>query len=32
MLADAGFTGVTVHDVPDDPMDVLYVALPAVTG
>ena len=26
MLAEAGFTGVTVHDVPDDPMDVLYVA------
>ena len=26
MLADAGFTGVTVSDVPDDPMDSLYVA------
>jgi SAM-dependent methyltransferase len=29
MLADAGFRTVTVHDVPDDPMDVLYVARPA---
>jgi len=26
MLAEAGFAGVTVQDVPDDPMDVLYVA------
>jgi hypothetical protein len=26
MLADAGFVGVTVHDVPDDPLDVVYVA------
>ena len=26
MLAEAGFTDVTVSDVPDDPIDVLYVA------
>lgn len=26
MLADAGFVGVTVHEVPDDPTDSLYVA------
>ncbi|MFC5993301.1 methyltransferase domain-containing protein [Pseudonocardia hispaniensis] len=26
MLADAGFGDVVVHDVPDDPLDVLYVA------
>ncbi len=26
MLADAGFTAVEVHDVPDDPFDSLYVA------
>ncbi len=26
MLEDAGFTDVTVHDVPDDPLDVVYVA------
>lgn len=26
MLADAGFVDVAVHDVPDDPMDSLYVA------
>jgi SAM-dependent methyltransferase len=26
MLAEAGFTDVTVHDVPDDPLDVLFVA------
>jgi SAM-dependent methyltransferase len=26
MLADAGFVGIEVHDVPDDPLDVLYVA------
>jgi SAM-dependent methyltransferase len=26
MLADAGFVDVTVHDVPDDPFDVVYVA------
>jgi hypothetical protein len=26
MLADAGFVDVTVSDVPDDPVDVLYVA------
>jgi SAM-dependent methyltransferase len=25
MLGDAGFVDVTVHDVPDDPMDSLYV-------
>jgi len=29
MLADAGFGEVTVHDIPDDPMDSLYVAHPA---
>lgn len=28
MLADAGFGTVTVHDVPDDPLDSLYVARP----
>jgi SAM-dependent methyltransferase len=28
MLADAGFTSVEVHDVPDDPLDSLYVARP----
>jgi hypothetical protein len=26
MLAEAGFVDVTVHDVPDDPLDSLYVA------
>jgi hypothetical protein len=26
MLADAGFVGVQVHEVPDDPLDSLYVA------
>jgi SAM-dependent methyltransferase len=26
MLAEAGFPDVTVHDVPDDPLDLLYVA------
>jgi len=26
MLADAGFAVVEVHDVPDDPMNSLYVA------
>lgn len=26
MLADAGFGGIVVYDVPDDPMDSLYVA------
>lgn len=26
MLADAGFVGVEVFEVPDDPMDSLYVA------
>jgi SAM-dependent methyltransferase len=26
MLADAGFGEVTLHDVPDDPFDTLYVA------
>jgi SAM-dependent methyltransferase len=26
MLADAGFTAVEVHDVPDDPFDSVYVA------
>ena len=26
MLADAGFVGITVHEVPDDPTDSLYVA------
>jgi SAM-dependent methyltransferase len=26
MLEDAGFVDVTAHDVPDDPMDVLYTA------
>ncbi|PXY32488.1 class I SAM-dependent methyltransferase [Prauserella muralis] len=25
MLAEAGFTGIEVHDVPDDPMDSVYV-------
>jgi hypothetical protein len=28
MLADAGFGTVTVHDVPEDPLDSLYVARP----
>jgi SAM-dependent methyltransferase len=28
MLADAGFASVEVHDVPDDPLDSLYVARP----
>lgn len=28
MLADAGFADVTVLDVPDDPLDSLYVAVP----
>jgi hypothetical protein len=28
MLRDAGFTCVDVHDVPDDPLDSLYVARP----
>jgi hypothetical protein len=32
MLTDAGFADVTVHDVPDDPFDVLYVARPAGTA
>lgn len=26
MLADAGFVDVTVHDIPDDPLDSVYVA------
>lgn len=26
MLTDAGFVGIGVHDVPDDPLDVVYVA------
>jgi len=26
MLLDAGFTQIDVHDVPDDPLDSLYVA------
>jgi hypothetical protein len=26
MLAEAGFIDVTVHDVPDDPMDSVYLA------
>jgi hypothetical protein len=26
MLADAGFVDVTVHDVPDDPLDSVYLA------
>jgi hypothetical protein len=26
MLADAGFGAVEVHEVPDDPLDSLYVA------
>ena len=26
MLTDAGFVNVTVHDVPDDPFDTLYLA------
>jgi hypothetical protein len=26
MLADAGFVGVQVHEVPDDPLDSLYLA------
>jgi len=26
MLADAGFVEITVHDVPDDPLDSIYVA------
>ncbi len=25
MLADAGFTGITVHDLPGDPLNLLYV-------
>jgi hypothetical protein len=29
MLAEAGFVDVTVHDVPDDPFDSVYVALKA---
>jgi SAM-dependent methyltransferase len=29
MLADAGFGTVTVHDVPEDPLDSLYVARPS---
>jgi SAM-dependent methyltransferase len=32
MLADAQFGDVTVHDVPDDPMDSLYVARPSSPG
>ena len=28
MLDDAGFVDVTVHDVPDDPLDSIYVARP----
>lgn len=31
MLADAGFTDVTIHDVPDDPMNQVYVAHAATT-
>jgi hypothetical protein len=26
MLADAGFVDVTTHDVPDDPLNQVYVA------
>ena len=26
MLAEAGFVEVTVHDVPDDPIDSVYLA------
>jgi hypothetical protein len=26
MLTDAGFVDITVHDVPDDPFDTLYLA------
>jgi SAM-dependent methyltransferase len=29
MLADAGFDNVTVYDVPDDPLDSIYVARPS---
>ena len=29
MLAEAGFVDVTVHDVPDDPFDSVYLALKA---
>ena len=34
MLADAGFGDVAVHEVPEDPMDSLYVARrgPALLG
>jgi SAM-dependent methyltransferase len=32
MLAEAGFTGVTVHDVPDDPINCLHVAYRPATG
>ncbi len=28
MLADAGFVDISVHDVPDDPFDSIYVAYP----
>lgn len=31
MLAEAGFAGVTVHDVPDDPINQIYVARAATT-
>jgi hypothetical protein len=26
MLSDTGFIDIEVHDVPDDPMDSLYIA------
>ena len=29
MLGEAGFGDVTIHDIPDDPMDVLYTTSPA---
>jgi SAM-dependent methyltransferase len=32
MLAEAGFADISVHDVPDDPLDSLYVAHRAGTG
>lgn len=31
MLADAGFTDVTVHEIPDDPLNQVYVARTART-
>lgn len=31
LLADAGFAAVTVHDVPDDPLNQIYVARAATT-